>query len=238
MITKNNINLIRSLSFKKNREKHNLFIVEGQKNVSELISSDYEIKSLFATNNWISKNPSINAIEVTDSELKKISNQKNPNNVLALAKTKNFIKPKKSGIILVLDDLNDPGNLGTIIRVSDWFGIKTIVCSENTVDRYNPKVVQASMGSLFRVKIIYTNLVKYLKTVKSPIYEASLKGINIKKMSFPKDMHLVLGNEANGIKKEIAQFTHRKIKINNISKDVESLNVAIATSIILHEIKG
>ena len=238
MITKNQIKLIKSLSFKKNRSRHQLFIVEGKKNVSELLTSDYEINTLFATNNWIYENPNINAIKVSNAELGRISNQKAPNEVLALVKVKTQSIPSETGVTLVLDDINNPGNMGTIIRICDWFGVRAIVCSINSVDRYNPKVVQSAMGSLFRVSIIYTDLLEYLKSVRSPIYGAFMSGENVKNISFPKSLHLVLGNEANGIKKQISQLITKKVKIENLGTKTESLNVAVATSILLYEISG
>ena len=236
MITKNQIKLIKSLTLKKNREKHELFVVEGRKNVAEALNSDYEVDSLFATNNWITENSTIDAIKVTHRELKRISNQKNPNEVLALVRIKVNPMPDTSKITLVLNDINDPGNLGTIIRICDWFGVGSIICSFNTVDMYNPKVVQSAMGSIFRVTIIYTELFSYLKTLRTPLYGAFMCGENVKKVSFPKGLHLVIGNEANGISKEIADLIANKIKIDNLGKNAESLNVAAATSILLHEI--
>ena len=236
MITKNQIKFIRGLSLKKNRVKYQLFVVEGKKNIIELLDSSYEIDCLFATNEWIDENLNCRVTEVSDAELERISNLKNPNAVLALVKIKNFQSPLNIGLILVLDDINDPGNMGTIIRMCDWFGICSIVCSNSTVDSYNPKVVQSAMGSIFRVSITYTNLSVYLKKIKTPIYGAYMDGINVKNISFPKDLHLVLGNEANGITKEISQLITNKIKIENIGNKTESLNVAAATSILLHEI--
>ncbi len=236
MITKKQIKLIKSLTLKKNREKHQLFVVEGIKNVSEALNSDYEVDSLFATNNWITENPTIDTIKVTHRELKRISNQKNPNEVLALVRIKENRTSDTSKITLVLNDINDPGNLGTIIRICDWFGVGSIICSFNTVDMYNPKVVQSAMGSIFRVTIIYAELFKYLKTLSAPIYGAFMNGKNVKNVSFPKNLHLVIGNEANGISKEIADLITEKIKIDNLGKNAESLNVAAATSVLLHEI--
>ena len=236
MITKNQIKLIKSLALKKNRVKHQLFIVEGEKNITELLGSDYEVESLFATNDWISDNPTRNALRVSESELGRISSQKNPNEVLAVVKIKTHTITSNTGVILVLDDLNDPGNLGAIIRICDWFGVVGIVCSINTVDIYNPKVVQSAMGSIFRVPVIYTDLLEYLKVVKSPIYCAVLDGENVKKISFPSNLHLIMGNEANGITKEISLLISKKIKIENIGKKAESLNVAVATSVLLYEI--
>ena len=236
MITKKQIKYIRGLSLKKNRVKHQLFVVEGKKNIAELLNSDYEVDSLFATNNWINKNLTRNAIKVSNAELERISNQKTPNEVLALVKIKNYPIPSDAGLILMLDDINDPGNMGTIIRMCDWFGVRSIVCSTNTVNSYNPKVVQSAMGSIFRVAITYTNLSDYIKGVKSPIYGAFMDGENVKNISIPKGLHLVMGNEANGITKETSQLTTNKVKIENAGKRTESLNIAVATSILLHEI--
>jgi len=236
LITIKQIKLINSLKLKKNRFKHNLFVVEGEKNVQELLNSNYEIHSLFATNAWKNKNPNIDVLEVSDAELNRISNNKNPNKVLALAKIKVQPFNNDSNIKLVLDDVKDPGNLGTIIRICDWFNVRSIICSKTTADCYNSKVVQASMGSIFRVSIIYTDLLQYLKMIKSPIYCACLDGENIKKVNFPKNMHLVIGNESKGIKEDIINLKSNKVTIENFGSKTESLNVAIAASIFLHEI--
>ena len=236
MITQNQIKLINSLALKKNRYKHQLFVVEGKKNVAELINSDYEIDSLYATNNWINENPNVNAVNVSHSQLERISSQKNPNSVLAIVKIKDDSIIADSGIILVLDGLNDPGNMGTIIRICDWFGVRSIICSNNTVDKYNPKVVQSAMGSIFRVAVVYANLLEYLKAARLPVYGAFMNGDNVRDVSFPKDLYLVVGNEANGISKDLANFINRSIKVKNSGNKAESLNVAVATSILLHEI--
>lgn len=238
MITQNQIKLIKSLTLKKNRDKHQLFIVEGRKNVAELIDSDYEIDSLFATKNWINEYSNICAIKVTRSELERISNQKNPDSVLALAKIKYSPIFSESGVILVLDNVSDPGNMGTIIRMCDWFGVSSIVCSNNTVDSYNPKVVQSAMGSIFRVSIFYTDLLEYLKDVKFPVYGAFMNGENIQNVKFPQDFYLVMGNEANGIREDVAKLINRSVKIKKLGEKTESLNVAIATSIFLYEISN
>ena len=235
MITIKEIKFINSLKLKKNRVKHNLFVVEGEKNVQELLNSNYKIHSLFATNTWKNKNPNIDALEVSVAELNRISNNKNPNKVLALVKIKASSSTTKSNIKLVLDDIKDPGNLGTIIRICDWFNVRSIICSKNTADCYNPKVVQASMGSIFRVDIIYTDLLQYLKMIKSPIYYACLDGKNIKKVEFPKNIHLVIGNESKGINEDIINLNSNKVTIKNFGSKTESLNVAVATSIFLYE---
>ena len=238
MVTKKQIKLIKSLAFKKNRIKHQLFIVEGHKIVAELLDSNYEIVSLFATIDWISNNSVNNVIQVTNSDLSRISNQKSPNEVLALVKIKKNQILHLDGITLVLDNINDPGNLGTIVRACDWFGVKQIICSRDTVDIYNPKVVQSAMGSLLRINVSYTDLSDYLRNVSKPIYGAYMHGDNILDMEFPKDLCLIMGNEAHGISTEISQYIDYQSSIRNIGNSAESLNVAMATSIFLYEISN
>ncbi|MDG1348429.1 MAG: RNA methyltransferase [Flavobacteriales bacterium] len=235
MITKNQIKYIRGLALKKNRVKEQCFVVEGEKSVAELLRSSFQIIDLFATKQWIAENNYDNANEVSVTELARISNLKSANNVLAVVKFNEEIKEKISGVTLVLDDINDPGNLGTIIRVCDWFGVEQIVCSKNTVDFYNPKVVQSTMGSLFRVSVLYTDLNKYLAKTTTPIYGAFMDGENIKSSNTNENIHLVMGNEANGISKEVEKYISKKVAIKNIGGNTESLNVAMATAILLYE---
>ena len=235
-MTNNQIKLIRSLAFKKNRAKYQLFVVEGQKSIQELLQSDYEVESLFASNNWINKNPDVKAEVVTNTELDRISNQKSPNEVLAVVKIREKMVPSHSTITLILDDINDPGNMGSIIRICDWFGVRSIICSNSTVDVYNPKVVQSAMGSIFRVDITYTNLLEYMGSIDAPIYGAYMDGPDVKGISFPESLYLVMGNEANGISREFSQLIDSKVSISNLGGGAESLNVAAATSILLHEI--
>jgi len=232
VITKNQIKFIKSLSLKKNRIKEQLFIAEGEKVVSELLRSDFEIKNIYATKEWKVSNDNIT--QISNAELQRISNLKSPNKVLAVVQFKNHKIIKHDGITLVLDDINDPGNLGTIIRMCDWFGVKQIICSKNTVDIFNPKVVQSAMGSAFRVQVNYTDLENYLSEIKTPIYGAFMDGKNLKEVKLPKSAHLVLGNEANGISAEINKLITDKVAIKNIGNSAESLNVAVATSILLH----
>ena len=239
MITKSKIKYIRGLSLKKNRIKEQCFIVEGTKSLYELLDSSFEVVELFALKDWINDNKEVSEKIQTVSfkELERISNLKSPNKVLAVVKMKEQkIIQQKSAVTLVLDDINDPGNLGTIIRMCDWFGVKQIICSENTVDIYNPKVVQATMGSLFRVNIVYTNLSTYLTKVTTLIYGAYMDGENIKNINVERNSHLVMGNEANGISSEVSKFLTDRVAIKNIGGITESLNVAVATSILLHEI--
>ena len=233
MITKNQIKFIKSLSLKKNRIKEQLFIAEGEKIVSELLKSDFEIKNIYATKEWKVNNDNIT--QISNAELQRISNLKSPNKVLAIVNFNNHKIIEHEGITLVLDEINDPGNLGTIVRICDWFGVKQIICSKNTVDIFNPKVVQSAMGSTFRVKVNYTDLVNYLSDITTPIYGAFMDGKNLKEVKLPKSAHLVMGNEANGISAEINKLITDKVAIKNIGKSAESLNVAVATSILLHE---
>lgn len=235
MITKNQIKYIRGLALKKNRVKEQCFVVEGEKSVAELLRSSFQIIDLFATKQWVAENNYDNANEVSVTELARISNLKSANNVLAVVKFNEEIKEKISGVTLVLDDINDPGNFGTIIRVCDWFGVEQIVCSKNTVDFYNPKVVQSTMGSLFRVSVLYTDLNKYLAKTTTPIYGAFMDGENIKSSNTNENIHLVMGNEANGISKEVEKYISKKVAIKNIGGNTESLNVAMATAILLYE---
>ncbi len=235
VISKKSIKIIKSLHFKKYRDKHNLFLVEGEKCIDELIKSNYDIQSIYCTKKIIHKYSSYEINEISEDDLAKISSQVKPNNILAIVKTQyNKIKFFE-GITLILDGINNPGNLGTIIRTCDWFGVKNIVCSNNTVDVYNPKVVQSTMGSIFRVNIFYTDLVRYLDKVEYPIYAATLDGVNLSRQKFPANLHLILGNESNGINDSLLELVDKKIKIEKQGK-AESLNVSIASAVVLHKI--
>jgi len=235
VITKNQIKFIKGLSLKKNRIEHQCFIVEGEKSVLELLASDFEIIDLYATNSWNTKTDLVEITQITNNELLRISSLKSPNKVIAVVKIPIAKEEKKSGVTLVLDSINDPGNLGTIIRLCDWFGVQQIICSKDTVDIYNSKVIQASMGSLFRINLIYTDLKDYLQKVNTPIYGTFMDGNNIKDMKLQKDVHLILGNEANGISEEVALLITKRVAVKNIGLKTESLNVAMATAIFLHE---
>jgi len=236
-LSNNHQKLITSLSQKKYRQKHQLFIAEGVKVVEEFLESSYEVEILFSTDSYFSFLDCF--VQVTNQELKKISSLKTPNKVLALFKIPSEKKVNSSGLIVALDTINDPGNLGTIIRLCDWFGVKQLVCSKETVDCYNTKVVQASMGSLTRVSTSYLNLPEYLKTVSIPIYIADMNGVNIHKTKLPASAVLVMGNEANGISDTLKNLISNKISIPRYgdSMQVESLNVATATAILLNEFR-
>ncbi|MDB2417850.1 RNA methyltransferase [Flavobacteriaceae bacterium] len=236
-LSNNHQKLITSLSQKKYRQKHQLFIAEGVKVIEEFLKSSYEVEILFSTDSYFSFLDCF--VQVTNQELKKISSLKTPNKVLALFKIPSEKKVNSSGLIVALDTINDPGNLGTIIRLCDWFGVEQLVCSKETVDCYNTKVVQASMGSLTRVSTSYLNLPEYLKTVSIPIYIADMNGVNIHKTKLPASAVLVMGNEANGISDALKNLISNKISIPRYgdSMQVESLNVATATAILLNEFR-
>jgi len=238
MVSKNQIKLINSLQQKKYRKLHNLFIAEGKKVIQELIDANFSLEYLFVTkeNLFDKKHHSEN---ISDIELKKISALTTANDCLAVFKTKEVSVATNSGLELALDNIKDPGNMGTIIRLCDWFGISKIVCTEETVDIYNPKVVQATMGSLARVEIVYTNLLDYLKRTDLDVFGTFMDGTNIYKTELPSKGIIVMGNEANGISSEIENLVTQKISIPRFGKlqQTESLNVATATAIILSEFK-
>ena len=235
-ITKNHIKHIRFLQQKKYRQEFCQFVVEGEKNVEELLNSEIEIENIFATSDWITENHHTEVIVITNKQLSQISNLSSPNKVLAVAKIPKIDLDNKifnSDLTLVLEDINDPGNLGTIIRTADWYGIKNIICSKNSVDCYNPKVVQSTKGSLFRTSIFYCDLAEVLSDIKNPVYGAVLGGNEIDsgtKFEFPSV--LIMGSESHGISEELLGFVTNKISIKQYG-EAESLNVAIATGVLI-----
>jgi len=236
-LSKNHLKLITSLSQKKYRQKHNLFVAEGMKVVDEFLQSSFQLEILFATEGSFSYLDSF--IEVSEQELKKISALKTPNKVLAVFKIPDKETVIPSGLTLALDSINDPGNLGTIIRLCDWFGIEQLICSKDTVDCYNAKVVQASMGSLTRMNIIYTDLLDYFNDSSLPIFIADMDGKNVYNSKLPSEAILIMGNEANGVSDKIRAVITDKISIPRFgnSQETESLNVATATAILLSEFR-
>ncbi|MCL7765125.1 RNA methyltransferase [Polaribacter sp. Z014] len=238
-ISKNQFKLITSLSQKKYRQKHQLFIAEGVKVVQELLNSSFEVETLFCTDDFSSDISESQIIRISDADLKKISNLKTPNKVLGIFKIPDKKPLVDSGLIIALDAINDPGNLGTIIRLCDWYGVDELICSKDTVDCYNQKVVQASMGSLTRISIRYVDLVEYLSETQNPTFIADMDGENVYKTSLPKQGVLIMGNEANGVSVEIKKLITHKISIPRFGKtqETESLNVATATAILLSEFK-
>ena len=236
MVAKSQIKLIRSLHQKKYRIQNGLFIVEGIKSVNEILASSIKPYGVFTTDATIF-DAEVDVTSIGEAELKQMSTLKNPNKVLGV-----FYIPKPKILdfkdwIVVLDDVRDPGNLGTIIRLCDWFGISHLVCSDKSVDCYNPKVLQATMGSISRVNLAYVDLVLFLKEAPLPIYGAFIEGATVYSQKLPKAGILIVGNEANGISQEVERLVSQKISIPQFGKKTaESLNVATATSILLSEI--
>lgn len=240
MLSKNQVKLIQKLHHKKYRNELNLFIVEGKKSINEFLQAGYNPQLLIATEAFTTNVPQHLITPVSKDELRKVSTLQNPDEGLAI-----FEQPKhkgilQEGVIVALDNVQDPGNLGTIIRLCDWFGVETLLCNTQTVDCYNPKVVQASMGSLTRVAVHYLDLAAFLTTTALPVYTMDLEGENLYTATFPKDCILILGNEANGISAEVRALSNEVITIPRFSQHqrTESLNVAMAGAIILSEVIG
>ena len=238
-LSKNHIKLITSLQQKKYRLKHKLFVAEGIKVVKELLNSSLVCEKLFVTEDLGFSFSEGKTVFISEVELKKVSSLKSPNKVLGLFKIPEENSITTSGLIVALDAINDPGNLGTIIRLCDWFGVEQLICSKDTVDCYNQKVVQASMGSLTRLKISYVDLKKYLSEVKIPTFIADMDGENVYKTKLLKEGVLIMGNEANGISSEVKKLAKNTVSIPRFGniQQTESLNVATATAILLSEFR-
>ena len=240
MISKNQIKFVKSLQKKKFRLESKCFVVESSKNVNEILNSNYKVQQIYATKNWIEKHnirDDVSINQVNQNELQRISSLKTASDVLAVV----HIPTKEnyfdfSGINIVLDDVKDPGNLGTIIRICDWFGVKNIYCSKETVDVYNPKVIQSTMGSISRVNVIYTDIKKMIQEIdlNVKVYGAVMDGDDISQIKVNKNSLIVFGNESNGISKEIKDVISERITINKIG-EAESLNVASSAAIILNK---
>jgi RNA methyltransferase, TrmH family len=237
MVTKNQIKTIISLQQKKFRNLEKLFVAEGEKVIRELIDSDFELESLFCTDLIFNDIKSVASI--SESDLKKISALSTPNNCLAVFKIPTPKKIDSNGLILVLDNIRDPGNLGTIIRLCDWFGVTNLVCSLETADCYNPKVVQASMGSLSRVNINYIDLQDFISKSDLLIYGTFMDGENVYQANLSQNGIIIMGNEANGISTELEKLVTHKIAVPRFGtlQKTESLNVAMATGLILSEFR-
>lgn len=241
MVTKNQVKYIQSLSHKKFRDEEAVFVAEGPKVVAELLSMPYmKVKELYGTADWWSFTPQRKlepgSVEVTDSELERLSFLKTPNQVLAI-----FYKPDlvvvPGGWQLLLDGIQDPGNLGTIIRIADWFGVEQIICSEDCADAFNPKVVQSTMASIGRVEIIYTDLVEYVQAhAHRDFLAATLGGTPMKEVKIHGPSSLVIGNESRGIRPELMQHLKHFVTIPRAGA-AESLNAAVATGILLSHLK-
>jgi len=240
MVSKAVIKYIKSLQVKKYRNQHQAFVVEGAKSVLELLRSDYELQHLFITETFYEEHTRLLSKGfkyeiVSEDDLVKAGTYASNNAALAVATMRKLpvLKLTATDLAIALDDIRDPGNLGTIIRIADWYGIQNIVCSETCADFYNPKVIAATMGSFTRIQVYYLNLEKWLSEQKAThaVYGASLDGVNIHQMQLHASGIIVMGNEANGIKPEVAAHVTKLIKIPAFGQ-AESLNVATATAII------
>lgn len=233
MLSKNQIKLVRSLEMKKNRKRENLFVAEGPKVVGDLLRAGFKPHVIFST----VERPRSQL--VTEEELRRISFLQHPQEVLAVFEIPTERKSAE-GLVLALDGIQDPGNLGTIIRIADWFGVSTIYCSPDTVDVYNPKVVQATMGSIAHIPIIYCDLAELISRAKCPVYGTLLDGEDIYQQELSTEGIIVMGNEGNGISQEIRPLITHRLLIPNFSastETAESLNVAIATAITCSEFR-
>ncbi len=242
MLSKNQIKYIKSLHNKKDRNENNTFLVEWKKSLVELLNSDFKIELIIISESFFVENRNIlskyNFEILKPDEITKLSTLSTNTDWIAIVKQKENIELKNNGneIILVLDEIKDPGNLGTIIRISDWYWITKIIASNNTCEFYNPKVIISTMWSFSRVKIFYTDLEKYLQNQNFPIYGAFMDWENVHKTTFEKWCFLVIGNESNGISKEIEKYITKKITIPRFWW-AESLNAWVATWIILDNMK-
>jgi TrmH family RNA methyltransferase len=239
MISKAKSKFIKSLQVKKYRVEEQCFVVEGAKSVSELLVSDFEVLTVVASSAYLLGNRStirdqIEIIEADENELSGLGSFQSNQDVMAIAKMKanQEVEQHPDKYVLVLDDIRDPGNLGTIIRIADWYGITSIIASEQSADFYNPKVISASMGSFCRVNIFYTSLTSYLTQKQGTLYGAFLDGQNVHQVNFETSGFIVIGNEAHGISGDVGHFVDKRISIPRFGK-AESLNAAVATAIVL-----
>ncbi|MGJ8714748.1 MAG: TrmH family RNA methyltransferase [Maribacter stanieri] len=238
MVVKSELKLIKSLQQKKCRNEHGLFVVEGKKTVEEVLNSNMEIYKLFTVDSNELETGDVPFYSISNKELSQISSLKNPNGYLGVFHIPKPTDQILSDWILVLDGVQDPGNLGTIIRLCDWFGITDIICSTDTVDCYNPKVLQATMGSITRVNVQYKDLDAFLNSTELPVYGTFMDGVSVNNTKLPKKGIMIMGNEGKGISDAIAQLCTDRLAIPQFGEaTTESLNVASATAILLHEIR-
>jgi RNA methyltransferase, TrmH family len=239
MLTKNKIKYIKSLQLKKYRKKEQSFIAEGAKTVLELLHSDHQITTLVCTDLFLQEHKNITnngdyeIIQVSEKELSSLGTFENNNTALAVARMKENrpVNLSEGEFAIALDDVRDPGNLGTIIRIADWYGIKKLICSDNTAELYNPKVINSSMGSFTRVEVSYCDLEEFIRKCSVPVYGAFLEGENVHQLKQEAAGVILMGNEANGISAGVASLISRKINIPRFGQ-AESLNVAIATAVL------
>lgn len=250
MISKNQIKFVKQLELKKYRKREGLFVAEGPKVVGDLLHCGYHAELLYATDEWKGDTA---FTPVSQDELCKLSFLQHPQEVLGVFRipdvTMNEVSKATAGangevpemggasLALALDGIQDPGNLGTIIRIADWYGIATVYCSEDTVDAWGPKVVQATMGSIARVHILYCDLLQLLSTTRLPVYGTLLDGENIYTQPLTDTGIVVMGNEGNGISEPVRRLVGKKLLIPSFSSGAESLNVAVATAIVCSEFR-
>jgi TrmH family RNA methyltransferase len=239
MISKNQIKFISNLQQKKQRIANQLFTAEGIKTICELLDSNFELEHLYTTQNDFEVVSNNQKSIISETDLKKITALATPNTCLAVFKIPQEKQIIQTGLILALDSIRDPGNLGTILRLCDWFGIEQILCSKETVDIFNPKVVQATMGSLARVQVNYIDLKEFISTTILPVFGTFMEGDSIYKTYLPQEGIIVMGNEANGISPELEKIIKNRLTIPRFGaiQKIESLNVATATAIILSEFR-
>lgn len=250
MLSKNNIQLLISLQKKKERDDRKLYVIEGDKLIREFLNAGIRLKSLFALREFLesitadNKNMIEEINSVSQEDLKRISSFKTPNSALAVVQmndSEDVFTPEKNELYLALDSVQDPGNLGTILRSAAWFGIKDIICSPECADRYNPKVIQASMGAILHTKVVYRSLPGFLQSaIKAglPVYGTMLEGKSIYSADLSKNGVILLGNESKGISQELIPFISEKIMIpkkTTHSYGIDSLNVSMAAAIICSE---
>jgi len=243
MLSKTQVKYIQSLGQKKSRDQEGLFIAEGPKIIDEFLTNpDVRLRQIFALKNWTDANRSkignIELIEIDEAELERVSQQKTPNLALAVVEKfkTNELPDLKNKITLSLDTIQDPGNMGTIIRIADWFGVENIICSNDCADIYNPKVVQSTMGSIARVNIFYTDLQNWLtRNTEISSYATALSGKPVDAIGKLKEGIIIIGNESKGIRDDVLQLAKEKISIPKIG-NAESLNAAVASGIILSHI--
>ncbi len=236
-LSKNKIKYIKKLRLKKYRDTEGLFIVEKLKTIVPYLENGFELVELYSTEDF--DHPQVEnhkVLTISHKELKQISNLKNPHDALAVFKKPTIKELELKGMLLGLESIQDPGNLGTIIRTAEWFGIKQIVCSEDTADIYNPKTIQAAMGSLAHMQVYYTSLEKWLKNARLPVVITDMQGKNVFDFNFPDDFILILGNEGHGVSHSIRNLAREAISIpGHPSHQTESLNVSVAGAIVMAE---
>ncbi len=241
MLSKKEIKYIQSLCHKRKRDEDKVFVAEGPKLVTEILEGSYDVVGVYALQSWIDTNVTMAApvTAISESELELISQLQTPNQVLVLARQRQVItEPVINGqLSLVLDGVQDPGNMGSIIRIADWFGINQLICSVDCADFYNAKVVQGTMGSIGRVYCWYKPLNEWLDGVNVPVYGALLQGDSVYKIQKPTEAILVIGNESKGIRDYILPFITNAVTIPRVG-NAESLNAAVATGIILSHLVG